>query len=81
MQPGRSVTLFLGVRSCWVCTTGALSQIRERGFLTAEEREQIEELIQAFDDHGCGIGLDVQAQVALRRLLEAEAERALEVSP
>ena len=50
--------------------------------LTAEEQEQIEELIQAFDDHGCGLGLDLRAQVALRRLLEAleESERALEVS-
>jgi hypothetical protein len=51
--------------------------------LTSEELQQIEELIRAFDGHGCGFGLDLQAQVALRRLLEAlkEAERALEVSP
>ena len=51
--------------------------------LTAEEREHIEELIRAFDDHGCSLGLDVRAQVAPRRLLEAleEAERPLGISP
>ena len=38
--------------------------------LPAEEREQIEELIKSFDDHGCGFGLDIQAQIALRRLLD-----------
>ena len=46
--------------------------------LTMAERTQIEALIRAFDDHGCGLGLDIQAQAALRRLLEAlqEAEQA-----
>ncbi len=45
--------------------------------LTASERREIEDLIRAFDNHGCGLGLDLKAQVALRRLLEAldEAER------
>ncbi len=38
--------------------------------LPVEEREQIEELIRSFDDHGCGFGLDIQAQIALRRLLD-----------
>ena len=48
--------------------------------LTADERSQIEALIQAFDNHGCGLGLDIQAQVALRRLLRAvdEAEQTAE---
>jgi hypothetical protein len=48
--------------------------------LTVDERAQIEALIQAFDNHGCGLGLDIQAQVALRRLLGAldEAEQAVE---
>ncbi|MCH7800817.1 MAG: hypothetical protein IIC24_04640 [Chloroflexi bacterium] len=47
--------------------------------LPTEEREQIEELIKSFDDHGCGFGLDIQAQIALRRLLEIidNAERDL----
>ncbi|MCH8310615.1 MAG: hypothetical protein IIB17_09005 [Chloroflexi bacterium] len=47
--------------------------------LPTEEREQIEELIKSFDDHGCGFGLDIQAQIALRRLLEIidNAERSL----
>ena len=47
--------------------------------LPAEEREQIEELIKSFDGHGCGFGLDIQAQIALRRLLEIidNAERSL----
>ena len=38
--------------------------------LPTEERDQIEELIKSFDDHGCGFGLDIQAQIALRRLLD-----------
>ena len=48
--------------------------------LTVEERTQIEGLIRAFDNHGCGIGLDVQAQAALRRLLSAldDAEQTAE---
>ena len=47
--------------------------------LPAEEREQIEDLIKSFDNHGCGFGLDIQAQIALRRLLELidNAERGL----
>ena len=51
--------------------------------MTADFAEKIEDLIRAFDGHGCGFGLDLQAQVALWRLLEAleEAESALEVSP
>ena len=49
--------------------------------LTDEERTQTEALIRAFDNHGCGLGLDLQAQVALRRLLAAldEAEGVIEV--
>ena len=45
--------------------------------LPTEEREQIEELIKSFDDHGCGFGLDIQAQIVLRRLLQIidDAER------
>ena len=45
--------------------------------ITKEEREDIETLIKAFDYHGCGFGLDIQAQSALRRLLDAldEANR------
>jgi hypothetical protein len=49
----------------------------QRWRLTARERSKIEALIRSFDDHGCGIGLDLQAQVALRRLLDVldEAEK------
>ena len=36
--------------------------------LTVDERAQIEALIQAFDNHGCGLGLDIQTQAAMRRL-------------
>ena len=45
--------------------------------LTGNERREIEDLIKAFDDHGCGTGLDVRAQAILRRMLEVvdEAER------
>ncbi len=39
--------------------------------LTFEERQRIDDLIRAFDDHGCGLGLYLQAQKLLRRLLEA----------
>ena len=48
--------------------------------LTADERSQIEALILSFDNHGCGLGLDIQAQIALRRLLSAldEAEQTAE---
>ena len=48
--------------------------------LTENERSQIETLILAFDNHGCGMGLDIQAQAALRRLLTAidEAEQTAE---
>ena len=38
--------------------------------LPADEREQIEDLIIPFDNHGYGFGLDIQAQIALRRPLE-----------
>lgn len=38
--------------------------------LPADEREQIEDLTISFDNPGCGFGLDIQAQIALRRLLE-----------
>ncbi len=46
-------------------------------YLTEDERAQIEALILSFDNHGCGLGLDIQAQAALRRLLGAldEAEQ------
>ncbi len=39
--------------------------------ISPEERQQIESLIASFDNHGCGMGLDVLAQRALRRLLDA----------
>ena len=38
--------------------------------LPADAREQIEDLIISFDNHGYGFGLDIQAQIALRRPLE-----------
>ncbi len=49
------------------------------GRLTQKERTEIEELISSFDDHGCGLGLDIKAQAALRRLLSAldDAEHAV----
>lgn len=49
--------------------------------LTQEERSEIEELIKNFDNHGCGFGYDIQAQDALRRLLDAldEAEQVIEM--
>ena len=55
-------------------------EMAEAQNLTVEERTQIEGLIQAFDNHGCGMGLDVQAQAALRRLLNAldDAEQTAE---
>jgi hypothetical protein len=48
--------------------------------MTAGERNQIENLIRAFDGHGCSNGFDLLAQGALRRLLEIldEAERTIE---
>ena len=48
--------------------------------LTQEERSEIEELIKNFDNHGCGFGYDIQAQEALRRLLDIldEAEQVIE---
>ncbi len=54
-----------------------MSQTRR---LTGGERGQIEELIRAFDNHGCSTGLDLKAQAALRRLLDAlqEAEQTIE---
>ena len=48
--------------------------------LPTEEREQIEELIKSFDDHGCGFGLDIQAQIALRRLLDIIDDAELSLS-
>ncbi|HAL46703.1 MAG: hypothetical protein FI707_12230 [SAR202 cluster bacterium] len=39
--------------------------------LSVEERQDIESLIASFDNHGCGMGLDLIAQKALRRLLDA----------
>ena len=39
-------------------------------FLPVDAREQIEDLIISFDNHGYGLGLDIQAQIALRRPLE-----------
>ena len=42
--------------------------------LTGEERSDIEALIKSFDNHGCGFGLDIQAQAALRLLLDKLAE-------
>ena len=38
--------------------------------LPADEQEQIEDLIISFDNPSCGYGLDIQAQIALRHLLE-----------
>ena len=45
--------------------------------LTQTERDKIEALIKSFDNHGCGFGQDIQAQAALRQLLDAldEANR------
>ncbi len=47
--------------------------------LTDEERSHIEALIKSFDNHGCGFGLDLLAQAALRLLLDKleEANRAI----
>jgi hypothetical protein len=39
--------------------------------ISVEERRDIEALIKSFDNHGCGMGLDLIAQKALRRLLDA----------
>ncbi len=48
--------------------------------LSPEETAQIEELIRSFDNHGCATGLDMKAQAALRRLLDAlqEAEQTIQ---
>ena len=48
--------------------------------LTTDERSQIEALIRKFDGHGWGFGLDLEAQAALRRLLDAldETEKVVE---
>ena len=48
--------------------------------LASDERRTMEELIKSFDNHGCGFGLDIKAQAALRRLLDAldEANRKIE---
>ncbi len=48
--------------------------------LTADERDHIEALIKSFDNHGCGFGLDILAQAALRLLLERldDANQAIE---
>ena len=48
--------------------------------LMTDERNEIEALIKSFDNHGCGFGLDLKAQVALRRLLDAldDAGRTIE---
>ena len=48
--------------------------------LSTDERNEIEALIKSFDNHGCGFGLDLKAQVALRRLLDAldDVERTIE---
>lgn len=37
---------------------------------TQEERDGVDALIASFDNHGCGMGLDIRAQAALHRLLE-----------
>ncbi len=49
-------------------------------YLTIEERSDIEDLIRSFDNHGCGNGFDIRAQIALRRLLDIvqEAEQVIE---
>jgi hypothetical protein len=39
--------------------------------MDASVRESVESLITAFDDHGCGLGLDLQAQKLMRQLLDA----------
>ncbi len=38
--------------------------------LSQEERQRIETLIKSFDNHGCGFGFDLQAQVELRLLID-----------
>ena len=38
--------------------------------LPTEERHHIDALIRSFDNHGCGFGLDILAQAALRLLLD-----------
>ncbi len=48
--------------------------------LTDKERDHIDALIKSFDNHGCGFGLDLLAQAALRLLLDKlhEANQAIE---
>lgn len=48
--------------------------------ITEADRERIERLIKSFDNHGCGFGFDLQAQVELRLLLNAldEANRLID---
>ena len=41
------------------------------GIFTQEERDEVDSLIASFEFHGCGMGLDIVAQAALRRLLGA----------
>lgn len=50
--------------------------------LTVSEREEVQDLIKAFEGHGCGTGLDVRAQGMLRHMLEVvdEVERLLTAS-
>ena len=38
--------------------------------LTDEECSEITDLLERFDNHGCGMGLDVRALAVIRRLLE-----------
>jgi hypothetical protein len=37
----------------------------------ASVRDSVESLIKAFYNHGCGLGLDLQAQKLMRQLLDA----------
>ena len=48
--------------------------------LTADERQHIDTLIASFENHGCGMGFDKQAQTALRRLLAALAAAEAELT-
>ncbi len=45
--------------------------MQSQQFLTEDERSEISQLINAFENHGCGLGLDLRAQKALQRLLDA----------
>jgi hypothetical protein len=35
--------------------------------LTDDERSEITDLLELFENHGCGTGLDVRAQAVIRR--------------